>query len=84
MAGVNSSVQILNLLATPLEGELADNTKKEIWMKFRHYQKINKQQITGEEKEEFDKQYKDRLAEQQRERLEKEAAEKEAAENAES
>ena len=45
---VPETVKVLNLLGTPLEGELADNTKKEIWMRFRHYEKINKVEITGE------------------------------------
>ena len=51
LAGIPQTVEYLNLLATPLEGELADNTKKEVWIKFRHYNRVNKQDVTGEEKE---------------------------------
>ena len=53
-------------------------------MKYRNYKKINKQQVTGEEREQFAKEYKERIVEQERiaeqERLEKEAAEREAKE----
>ena len=50
LVGIKSSVKILNLLGTPLEAEMADNTKKEIWMKFRHFERINKNDVTSEEK----------------------------------
>lgn len=73
LTGINKSVAIINLLANPISEELADNTKKEVWMKFRQYQKVNKSDVTVEEKEEFDKEYKERIAEQ--ERQEKEARE---------
>lgn len=46
LVGVHSSVAILNLLANPISEELGDNAKKEIWMKFRNYQKINKVEVT--------------------------------------
>jgi hypothetical protein len=46
-------------------------------MRYRHYERINKSEVGAEEKQDFDKEYKDRLAEQERERLEKEAAERE-------
>lgn len=58
LSGVPNSVTIINLLANPISEELADNTKKEVWMKFRQYQKINKSEVTAEEKDEFDKEYK--------------------------
>lgn len=58
LSGIHKSVTIINLLANPISEELGDNTKKEIWMKFRQYQKINKSEVTVEEKEEFDKEYK--------------------------
>jgi hypothetical protein len=35
-------------------------------MRFRQYERINKSEVGGEEKQEFDKEYKDRLAEQER------------------
>ena len=50
-------------------------------MKFRQYQRINKNDMTAEEKDEFDKEYKDRIAEQERQA--KQRAEREAAEAAE-
>ena len=59
---VVNAVKFLNLLANPLSEELADNTKKEVWMKFRQYEKINKSEVTAEEKDEFDKEYKERIA----------------------
>lgn len=68
------TVETLSLLANPVSEELGDNTKKEVWMKFRHYRKINKSEVTPEEREEFEKEYRERVAEQERERLEKEAA----------
>jgi hypothetical protein len=43
------------LLGNPVSEEMGDNTKKEVWMKFRQYQKINKSEMTAEEREEFDK-----------------------------
>jgi hypothetical protein len=55
LTGIHKNVTILNLLANPLSEELGDNTKKEIWMKFRQYQKINKSEVTAEERDEFDK-----------------------------
>lgn len=57
-------MQILNLLGNPVSEELGDNTKKEVWMRYRHYTKINKNEVSNEDKEEFYKEYKDRLAEQ--------------------
>lgn len=35
-------------------------------MKFRQYEKVNKSEVTAEEKDEFDKQFKERIAEQER------------------
>jgi hypothetical protein len=64
LTGVGNSIKTINLIANPLEAELADNTKKEVWMKFRNFTRINKNEVTAEEKEEFDKEYRDRLAEQ--------------------
>lgn len=58
LSGIHKSVAIINLLANPISEELGDNAKKEIWMKYRQYQKINKSEVTAEEKEEFDKEYK--------------------------
>ena len=46
-------------------------------MKYRQYEKINKSDMTPEEKDEFDKEFKERIAEQ--ERLAKEEAERLAA-----
>jgi Leucine-rich repeat (LRR) protein len=89
VAGVSASVSVLNLLANPVSEEMGDNTKKEVWMKYRQYQRVNKSDVTPEEKEEFDKEYKERVAEQERqekearEQAEREAAEKEAAEKGE-
>jgi hypothetical protein len=70
LSGINKSITIINLLANPISDELADNTKKEVWMKFRQYQKVNKSEVTVEEKEEFDKEYKERIAEQERQERE--------------
>lgn len=64
------SVKILNLLANPLSEELGDNTKKEVWMKYRQYERINKGDMTPEEKDEFDKECKERIAEQERQERE--------------
>lgn len=50
LKGISLSVKSLNLLANPLSEELGDNTKKEIWMKYRQYQRVNKSEVTGEEK----------------------------------
>jgi hypothetical protein len=30
---------------------LGDNAKKEVWMKYRNYQKINKSEVLAEERE---------------------------------
>ena len=43
LENIPKSFEILNLIGTPLEGEMADNVKKEVWMKFRNYKKVNKQ-----------------------------------------
>jgi len=59
---------------------LGDNAKKEIYMRYRNYEKINKGEVTGEEKEEFAKEWKERLAEIERQEKEaREQAEREAA-----
>ena len=63
---ITLSVKILNLLANPVSEELGDNTKKEVWMKYRQYDRINKSDMTPEERDEFDKEYKERIAEQER------------------
>ena len=52
-------------------------------MRYRHYERVNKSEVGAEDKLEFDKEYKDRLAEQERERLEREAAEREKLANGE-
>lgn len=59
-----------------MEAELADNTKKEVWMLYRHYTKINKSEVTAEERQQFDADYKEILATRERERLQRQAAEK--------
>ena len=49
-------------------------------MRYRNYEKINKGEVTGEEKEEFAKEWKERLAEIERQEKEaREQAEREAA-----
>lgn len=81
---ISLAVKILNILSNPASEELGDNTKKEVWMKYRQYSKINKSEVTAEEKEEFDKEHKERIAEQERQEKEaKEQAEREAAEKVE-
>lgn len=62
LTGVSQTVKNINLLANPIETELADNTKKEVWMRFRNFTRVNKNEITPEEQEDWDKEYKDRLA----------------------
>ena len=48
LVGVGESIKTINLIANPLEAELADNTKKEVWMKFRNFARINKNEVTAE------------------------------------
>lgn len=60
--GVADNVKSINLIGNPVEAELADNVKKEVWMKFRNFARINKNEVTSEEREEFDKEYRERLA----------------------
>ena len=55
LRNVTLAVKVINLLGNPVSEEMGDNTKKEVWMKFRQYQKINKSEMTAEEREEFDK-----------------------------
>jgi len=58
-------VSILNLIGNPLSEELGDNAKKEVWMLYRHFERINKQELTAEDKTEFDREYKERLADKE-------------------
>ena len=51
LVGVGQSIKTINLIANPIEAELADNTKKEVWMRFRNFARINKNEVTAEEKE---------------------------------
>lgn len=62
LKGISLKVKVLNLLANPISEELGDNAKKEVWMKYRQYNRINKSDVTPEEREEFDKEFKERLA----------------------
>jgi Leucine-rich repeat (LRR) protein len=67
---ISLTVKVLNLLANPVSDEFGDNTKKEVWMKYRQYQRINKNDMTAEDQDEFDKEYKERIAEQERQEQE--------------
>ncbi len=58
-------MSILNLIGNPLSEELGDNTKKEVWMLYRQFERINKQELTAEDKTEFDREYKERLADKE-------------------
>lgn len=42
LTGVSNTVKNINLVANPVEAELADNTKKEVWMRFRNFTRVNK------------------------------------------
>ena len=65
MEGLSDTLTNLNLLGNPLSEELGDNVRKEIWMIHRHYARINKTDIEPDDKTDFDREYRDRLEEQE-------------------
>lgn len=60
---ISNTVTILNLIGNPLAEELGDNLRKEVWMQYRQFDRINKQEMTAEDRTDFDREYKERLAE---------------------
>jgi hypothetical protein len=41
ISAISVSVSNINLEENPISEELADNLKKELWMKYRNYQIVN-------------------------------------------
>ena len=48
LRGAIKKVKIINLIGNPVSEEMGDNTKKEVWMRFRNFEKINKSEMTSE------------------------------------
>jgi hypothetical protein len=62
-------VTCINLLQNPIADELADNFKKEACYLVPHLVRINKSDVTVEERVAFEKEMLEKEAEKERERL---------------
>lgn len=68
-------IRQLNIMANPLTEELGENLKKEVIWVLPHFIKLNKSEVTIQERLEFEKEWQEKEAE--RERLEREKEEEE-------
>ena len=71
-------ITCVNILQNPITDELGENLKKEACYLVPHLTKINKSEITIEQRVAFEKEMLEKLAEKERQRLAAEAAEEEA------
>ncbi|XP_051912291.1 leucine-rich repeat-containing protein 23-like [Hippocampus zosterae] len=76
-------VASVNLQGNPFNEELGEAARKEVILRFPAFRRVNKADVTREEREEWIREWKEKEAERERERLEKEEEERKAREEAE-
>ena len=75
---IDEHIKSINFMANPLADQLGENAKRDMSYEMSHLLRVNKSDISVEDRIQFEKQWKEKEAEREKERLEKEAAQEEA------